>query len=132
MRVLVCGGRNYLDANKVWNTLDWLHKRHAEITLIIEGGATGADALAESWALARNINRIKERAKWADLSHADAAIRTRGDGSKYDAKAGSRRNQRMLEEHNPDLVVAFPGGSGTADMVSRARRAGVEVLEISG
>lgn len=32
----------------------------------------------------------------------------------------------------PDLVVAFPGGRGTADMVQRARAAGVEVLEVKG
>jgi hypothetical protein len=27
-------------------------------------------------------------------------------------------------------VIAFPGRRGTADMVSRARRAGVEVIEV--
>jgi hypothetical protein len=32
----------------------------------------------------------------------------------------------MLEE-NPDLVVAFPGGSGTRNMVEIARKAGVTV-----
>jgi hypothetical protein len=45
-------------------------------------------------------------------------------------KAGPIRNQRMLDEHKPDLVVAFPGGRGTADMVRRARKSGVEVTEI--
>jgi UDP-N-acetylmuramoylalanine-D-glutamate ligase len=35
----------------------------------------------------------------------------------------------MLEREKPDLVVAFPGGRGTADMVAKARAAGVEVLE---
>ena len=38
------------------------------------------------------------------------------------------------EEHGPieliDLVVAFPGGPGTADMVRRARAAGIKVLEV--
>ena len=37
---------------------------------------------------------------------------------------------RMLEEGRPDLVIAFPGGRGTADLVARARRAGVEVMEV--
>jgi hypothetical protein len=45
-------------------------------------------------------------------------------------KAGPIRNQRMLDEHAPDLVVAFPGGRGTADMVRRARKSGVEVAKI--
>lgn len=38
--------------------------------------------------------------------------------------AGPRRNNRTL---GPDLVVAFPGGKGTADMVARARAKGVRV-----
>lgn len=41
--------------------------------------------------------------------------------------AGPIRNQRMLDEGKPDLVVAFPGGRGTADMVRRAKAAGVPV-----
>jgi hypothetical protein len=38
-------------------------------------------------------------------------------------KAGPIRNQRMLEEGKPDLVMAFPGGRGTADMVRRGKEA---------
>src|SRR5262249_62369122 len=38
---------------------------------------------------------------------------------------GSKRNQQMLEEGKPDLVLAFPGGRGTADMVRRAQEAGI-------
>jgi hypothetical protein len=36
----------------------------------------------------------------------------------------------MLTEGKPDLVVAFPGGRGTADMVRRAYAANVIVKEI--
>lgn len=36
----------------------------------------------------------------------------------------------MLDEGKPDLVVVFPGGTGTADMVRRAKKAGVEVIEV--
>lgn len=53
------------------------------------------------------------------------------DWSKYGKAAGPMRNQKMLDEYKPDLVVALPGGRGTADMVSRARVAGVEVIEAS-
>jgi UDP-N-acetylmuramoylalanine-D-glutamate ligase len=35
----------------------------------------------------------------------------------------------MLDEGKPDLVVAFPGGRGTANMVQQAHRAGVEVYK---
>jgi predicted polyphosphate/ATP-dependent NAD kinase len=30
-----------------------------------------------------------------------------------------------------EMVIAFAGGKGTADMVNRAREAGVEVCEVS-
>jgi len=41
------------------------------------------------------------------------------------------RNQKMLDDNKVDLVVAFPGGKGTADMVERAKKANIEVREIS-
>ena len=46
-------------------------------------------------------------------------------------RAGPLRNQRMLDEGKPDLVVAFPGGGGTKDMVRRAVKAGVSVHEVN-
>lgn len=36
----------------------------------------------------------------------------------------------MIDEEQPDLGVAFPGGRGTADMARRARKAGVRVVEV--
>ena len=45
-------------------------------------------------------------------------------------KAGPIRNQRMLDDGKPDLGIAFPGGRGTADMVRRAREAGVETIQV--
>lgn len=44
--------------------------------------------------------------------------------------AGPIRHQRMLDEGMPDLVLALPGGRGTADMVRHATLAGVEVIEV--
>ena len=43
--------------------------------------------------------------------------------------AGPIRNQAMLDEGRPDLVVAFPGHHGTADIVRRARAAGIKVRQ---
>ena len=42
-------------------------------------------------------------------------------------RAGPERNQRMIEIGEPDGGVAFPGGCGTADMVRKARAAGLVV-----
>ena len=40
------------------------------------------------------------------------------------------RNREMLERGRPDLVIAFPGGPGTANMVKLAREAGIEVIKV--
>lgn len=129
MKVLVCGGREYSNEAKVFSYLDDLHEKHW-IDKVIQGGATGADRLALKWCGSRSIECLNVPANWTDLSHADAVIRTRHDGTKYDAKAGSRRNQRMIDEGKPDLVIAFPGQKGTADMISKARKANIEVLTV--
>ena len=46
---------------------------------------------------------------------------------RYGRSAGYRRNQRMLDERKPDLVVAFPGGRGTENMVKISRQQGFDV-----
>ena len=109
MRVLVCGGRSYRNRELVNVVLD-----HSGATAIIEGGAKGADALAADWAIANGVPVHTFVADWH--GHGPAA--------------GPLRNQRMLDEGKPDKVVAFPGGRGTADMVRRAHKAGVEVFEV--
>lgn len=110
MRVLVCGGRDYQDEVRVAAVLSGI----GGISQIIHGGARGADDLARVWAIRSGIPDRQFSANW-----------TRG------RMAGPIRNQRMLDEGKPDLVVAFPGGRGTADMVRRARAAGIAVQEIA-
>lgn len=114
MRVLVCGGRNYSDRSRVVNVLCKLHFE-AGISCIIEGGANGADRLAREWANTSIVPVETYEADWENQG----------------SFAGPARNTRMLNEGKPDLVIAFPGGRGTADMVRKARRAGVEVVEIA-
>lgn len=130
MRVLVCGGRKFHDLMGLVRVMDRLHKELGRIDLIIHGAAPGADIRAGIWAQWRGIEIVKEPADWDDLSHPDAVIRRRYNGSKYDARAGIRRNQLMLDKHRPDLVAAFPGGDGTKDMVRKAEAAGIEVRRV--
>ena len=111
MKVIVCGGRDFDNRAFVWTKLDAVHLDRP-ITELMQGGAKGADALASEWASYRpEITRYVCKADW----------------EKHGTAAGPIRNKRMLEWH-PDLVVAFPGGSGTANMVKLATEAGVEVI----
>lgn len=110
MKVLVCGGRTYAKAEKVFQNLNMIHDIEP-ITEIIEGGANGADRLARDWARAHKIPVRTFEAQWA----------TNGD------KAGPLRNKQMLDEGKPWLVVAFPGGKGTMNMIGQARKAGIQL-----
>ncbi|MDR3502994.1 MAG: SLOG family protein [Legionella sp.] len=117
MKVLVCGGRNFNEADFVNKTLDDLHSR-TPITYLIEGGAKGADFHAGLWVFMKNYNGIiiehkVYKAEW----------------KKYGNAAGVIRNQHMLDMESPDLVVAFPGGVGTADMVRRAKWEKIPVIQ---
>lgn len=114
IRVLVCGGRGYADVERVYQELDRIHAIHP-IACIIEGGARGADYLASRWSALRGL---------------DSHLRYPADWALHGKRAGPIRNQKMLDEGRPDMVVAFPGGRGTADMVMRARLAGVIVRQI--
>jgi hypothetical protein len=111
--VLACGGRDFDDLGTVWSNLDVLHHFRG-IRLLIEGGAAGADLLASQWATANNVPSKRFAADW----------------KKHGRAAGPIRNRQMLDEGKPDLVVAFPGGRGTADMVRAAQEAGIEVMDV--
>lgn len=113
MRILVTGGRNYTRIEVVNLALDAVHRKRG-ISVLIEGGARGADRLAQLWGHANRVHVITEYANWR----------------KYGPAAGVLRNAAMLLKHRPDAVVAFPGGSGTADMVARAEAAGVPVWRV--
>jgi hypothetical protein len=112
MKVLVCGGRDYEEQSFVSDVLDDVHQTH-NIEILIHGSAAGADRCARRWAESRRVAHWAFPAQWATLGRA----------------AGPIRNQIMLEEARPDLVISFPGGSGTADMMRRATLAGVPVKE---
>lgn len=110
MKILVCGGRNYWKPSNVNRALARVHAERG-ITQLIHGGAPGADKLAGDWAKEVGVEARVFQADWKGLGKA----------------AGPMRNQRMLDEGQPDAVVAFPGGAGTLDMVSRAEAAGLKV-----
>jgi hypothetical protein len=87
--------------------------------LLIEGGAPGADFISGVCADMLGLPHCTFRANW-DFYH---------------KAAGAIRNGWMLEFGQPDKVVAFhpniAKSKGTADMVRRAKKAGVtvEVIE---
>jgi len=112
IRILVCGGRDYIDERKVFAVL---HDYKGKVSVLIHGCAKGADTIAGTWALINNVEVLRFKADW----------------DRFGKAAGPKRNKRMLDEGHPDLVIAFPGGAGTTNMITQAHAANVQVILIS-
>lgn len=115
MRLLVCGGREYRNKAALDHALDRVHAQFG-ITLLIEGGARGADRLARMWAKRNRVDFRTFDAEW----------------NKYGNRAGPIRNSQMIAEGLPEAVVAFPGNEGTADMIKKAWAAKLPVWKTGG
>lgn len=113
-RILVTGGRDLTDRALVYATLDAVRERFGPFVLV-HGGARGADQLAHEWAVSRGMDIERVPAEWA----------------LYGRRAGPIRNAEMVRR-GAALLVAFPGGRGTADCVSRAEAARIPVEHALG
>ncbi len=111
--MLVCGGRNFDDRDRLLTAMNAAVQGCDGEIIVIHGGARGADSLAGAIANEAKIRVLVFPADW----------------ERNGLRAGPIRNQQMLDEGKPDVVLAMPGGTGTADMVRRARVAGVTVIE---
>ncbi len=108
MRLLVCGGRDFDNRHGLFRVLDGIASRN-NVKAIIHGAARGADKLAGEWAKRNLVEELAFPADW----------------ERHPKAAGPIRNQQMLDEGKPTHCIAFPGGRGTADMVARAKKAGL-------
>ena len=120
MKVAVIGSRGFTDYVVVKDYLDRLHAMKP-ISLIVSGGAGGADSLGERWSDENTIHKNILPAKWDDLSHPDARIKTNTWGKQYDANAGHRRNKDIVNA--ADVILAFWDGKspGTKNGIQYAQ-----------
>lgn len=110
----VCGGRDYEDYETVKRELDVFFEFTRGDMAVVHGCARGADSLAERYALESGCNLVRVPAIW----------------DKQGRRAGIVRNGviAMLPLY---VLLAFPGGTGTADMVARAKKQRIDVKEIA-
>jgi len=106
--VLVCGGRDYF--GDIDEAMNLLHSQFP-IELVIHGDAKGADRRGGMWAKNKGIHYAAVPALWDILGRKEA---------------GPKRNSAMLLL-KPQYCVAFPGGSGTADMIQKCEAVGIPV-----
>ena len=112
IKLIVCGGRDYADKEKVFATLDKIAQAKGDV-FVIQGGMTGADKLAADWAASRGFPCAEVQALWD-----------------YFGKAAGPKRNLWITMLGPQGVVKFPGGVGTASMAAIARDLGLPVMEI--
>lgn len=112
-RILICGGRNFDNYTLLSKVMRKIRNKHPTVELV-HGAAKGADTLAQKYADEHDIITKIYPADW----------------EKYGKKAGPIRNAAMLFDSQPDAVIAFPGGNGTAHMIKTAQDAGFTVMII--
>ena len=118
-KILVTGSRTLTQehAPLVYQALNNLAGDKLPV-LIIHGNANGADAIADAWAV--------------ECMYA-LPVRVPADWNNYGARAGTSRNEMMLEL-KPDHVLAFPvqglPNKGTNHMIAIAHKAEVPVTVV--
>lgn len=109
MKVIIAGGRDFKPEDKDWDALNTL-RFYFPITEVVCGLAKGADTFGKTWATSLEIPVVDFPADWQ--SHGKAA--------------GHIRNREMAAYG--DALIAFPGGRGTANMITEARKLNLEVV----
>ena len=113
MKVIIAGGRNFRDYDKLKESCDNILVNQKEVE-IVSGTAAGADILGERYAQEKGYEVKKFPAQW-DL---------------YGKSAGYKRNQQMAEY--ADGLIAFWDGKskGTKHMIDIANKMGLKVRVI--
>ena len=102
MKLAIVGSRDFNDYELLKKTLEPIKKN---VTLVVSGGAKGADSLGERYAKENNIKCEQFPAEW----------------DKYGKSAGYRRNKQMADIANA-LIVFWDGESrGTKHMIDIAK-----------
>lgn len=109
MKLVITGGRNHRLSAENMAQLDAIEN----ITELVSGHASGVDQDAEQWANKKNIPIKTFLPNW----------------KRYGRAAGPIRNREMAEYG--DILAAFPGGSGTKNMIAEAKKAGLIIYQFN-
>jgi hypothetical protein len=109
-KIVLTGGLDFNDHRLIWDRLDKVHAKHADMVLIHGGSPKGAELIASKWATTRKVPQIAFKPDWT--KHAKAAP--------------FKRNDAMLELL-PIGVMHFPGTGIQDNLADKAKRLGIAV-----
>jgi hypothetical protein len=115
VKVAFAGGLDCNDHQTIWDVLDKVRAKHADMVLLHGGSTKGAEFIASRWADARKVPQISFKPDWT--RHAKAAP--------------FKRNDELLKTL-PIGVVVFPGSGITDNLADKAKAMGIPVWRFGG
>jgi YspA, cpYpsA-related SLOG family len=109
-RIAFTGGKECNDHTRIWDALDKIRAKHADMVLLHGGSPTGAERIAACWADSRKVPQVVFKPDWTREGRA----------------APFKRNDRLLETM-PIGVVVFPGSGISANLADKAKKLGIPV-----
>ena len=82
--------------------------------VLIHGGSQFLGSDVEDWARETGVDVVRYPPNW----------------QRHGKQAERHRNQFMLTDSRPDVIIALPGGDDTSELVSQARASGIHVLTV--
>jgi hypothetical protein len=108
MKVIIAGSRDISDYELVVKAVE---DSGFAITEVVSGTARGVDRFGERWARESNVAVKRFPANW----------------DKYGKRAGFLRNVDMAD-YADALIAVWNGSTGTANMISLAKKRGLKVF----
>ena len=107
--VAIAGGKDVTDPGAVFDRLDKVRAKYADMVLV-HGGGPGVERIAAQWAEKNGVHQVVCKPDW----------------DRHGRAAPFRRNEELLNLL-PKGVIAFPGSGITENLVDRARQLGIPV-----
>jgi len=111
-KIAFTGGMDCNDHRRIWDALDKVHAKHADMVLLHGGSPKGAELIAAKWADTRKVQQIAFKPDWT--KHAKAAP--------------FKRNDQLLEVM-PIGIIVFPGSGISDNLADKARKLGIPLFD---
>lgn len=111
-RVAFSGGLDVTDHRAIWDALDRVKAKHADMVLLHGGSPKGAEKIAACWADNRKCQQIVFKPDW----------------KRHGKAAPFKRNDALLEAM-PIGLILFPGSGITDNLADKAKKVGVPLFD---
>jgi hypothetical protein len=111
-KIAFTGGVDCADHAAIWDALDRVRAKHADMVLLHGGGPRGAERIAAAWADNRGVTQIVFKPDW----------------TRHGKAAPFRRNDQLLDVLPIGLIV-FPGSGITDNLADKARAMGIPLFD---